>query len=61
MFLSDLSDKLADLEYAQNDSDHNFQNWNDIFASLLNKHAPIKIKRVKKEIKPEWLTEVIKA
>ena len=49
IFLSDLSDKLADLEYTQNDLDQNFKNWNDIFASVINKQALIKIKELKRQ------------
>ena len=39
----------------------NFSTWNALFLSVLNKHAPIKEKRVKRAKKSAWLTEEITA
>ena len=59
-FLSDLSDAMTALEISQTDSDENFANWTQTFMTIFDKHAPVKSKRVKKEIQPEWLNENIK-
>ena len=37
----------------------NFSTWNALFLSVLNKHAPIKEKRVKRPNKSAWLNEEI--
>ena len=37
-----------------------FSEWNKIFLTVLDKHAPIKTKRVKKETQPEWFCDEIK-
>ena len=58
-FLKDLSARLSTFEYSQNDSDDNFENWNTVFITILNDHAPIKTKRVKRDVKPEWMTNEI--
>ena len=39
----------------------NFSTWNARFLSVLNKHAPIKEKRIKRANKPTWLTKEITA
>lgn len=48
---------MATLQVSYNDPNLNFSNWSKVFADVLNKHAPVKSKRVKHEIQPEWLNE----
>ena len=60
---------LHDLEFApfrnvfnENDPNAAIETWYDIFLSILDKHAPLRTKRVKQAALPPWLTpEVIKA
>ena len=47
------------IKCSQDNSNLNFNSWNDIFTSVLNKHAPIKEKRVKRRNKVEWLNNEI--
>lgn len=42
-------------------SDENLKKWTKTVLEILNRHAPIKCKRVKRETQPEWLNEDIKA
>ena len=58
-FLLDL--KNATFHQVEYESDPNvcIQIWYDIFNSVLNKHAPIISKRVKKDRQPEWYNNEI--
>ena len=51
--------EIENFKCSQTDSNMNFTTWNTLFLSVLNKHAPIKEKRVKRTSKPVWLTEEI--
>ena len=58
-FLDDLNTENQNVQCSQTDSSMNFSTWNVLFLSVLNKHAPIKEKRVKRASKSTWLTEEI--
>ena len=58
-FLSDLSTALSRLHFTSN-TDDNFSMWTKSFTSILDKHAPNKTKRVKRETQPEWFNNDIK-
>ena len=60
-FLSDLSENLNNMTCSATDSNINFSQWVSTFVSILNRNAPVKIKRVKNETQPEWLTDDIKS
>ena len=60
-FLEDLNTEIEKFKCRQSDSNMNFSTWNALFLSVLNKHAPIKEKRVKRAKKSAWLTEEITA
>ena len=47
--LNELSTEIANLNCSQEDSNFYFSIWNNIFISILNKHAPIKEKRIKRK------------
>ena len=53
-FLKDLSyAPFNKVEYVE-DPNHALKIWNNLFNELLNKHAPIVTKRVKRDKQPEW-------
>ena len=58
-FLEDLNTEIEKFKCTKSDSNMNFSTWNALFSSVLNKHAPIKEKRVKRAKKSVWLTEEI--
>ncbi|MCG8066696.1 MAG: hypothetical protein JAY84_02445 [Candidatus Thiodiazotropha taylori] len=58
-FLDELNLEIGKFKCSQTDSSSNFATWNAIFLAILNKHAPIKEKRVKRGNKSSWLTEEI--
>ena len=58
-FLDELNMEIVNFKCSQTDLNMNFATWNTLFLSVLNKHAPIKEKRVKRTSKPVWLTEEI--
>lgn len=58
-FLADLSLVLSSLQFST-DTNTNFDIWIKSFLSVLDKHAPIKSKRVKRETQPDWYNEDIK-
>ena len=60
-FLEDLNTETEKFKCTQFDSNMNFSTWNALFLSVLNKHAPIKEKRVERAKKSAWLTEEITA
>ena len=47
-FLDELNMEIENVQCSQTDSNMNFATWNALFLSVLNKHAPIKEKRVKR-------------
>ena len=47
-FLEDLNTEIEKFKCSQSDSYMNFSTWNVLFLSVLNKHAPIKEKCVKR-------------
>ena len=53
LFQSDLSRTLCSLQITS-DTNVNFSNWIHSFLSVLDRHAPIKSKRVRREWQPEW-------
>ena len=59
VFLSDLSTALNSIQFTIN-TNVNFSMWIKSFTSVLDKHAPIKSKRVKRKIQPEWFNNDIK-
>ncbi|MCG7876956.1 MAG: reverse transcriptase family protein, partial [Candidatus Thiodiazotropha endolucinida] len=59
-FLENLSEVLNNINFSQNNTDLNFSIWLSSFQSVLDKHAPIRRKRVKHETQPEWYNEDIK-
>ena len=60
-FLNELSTALDQLVISDSDTNSNFENLNIIVLKVLNNHAPLKNKRVKKETQPEWFNDDIKA
>ena len=46
-FLIELGDSLGQLDTISSDVNEHFSAWNKVFLSILDKHAPIKTKRVK--------------
>ena len=60
-FLNELSTALDQLVISDSDTNSNFENLNTIILKVLNNHAPLKNKRVKKETQPEWFNDDIKA
>ena len=52
-FCNDLSLALNALHTTDADTNQNFENWFTIFSEVLDKHAPVKSKRIKQETQPE--------
>ena len=59
-FLTELNDSLGRLNLMSTDVDKIFTDWNKIFLTVLDKHAPVKTTRVKKDTQPEWFNDEIK-
>ena len=59
-FLKELANSLNALSISQTESNQNFDNLSKIILNVLNKHAPLKSKRVKREKQPDWINEEIK-
>ena len=55
----DLNTEIEKFKCIRSDSNISFSTWNALFLIVLNKHAPIKEKRVKQAKKSAWLTEEI--
>ena len=53
-FLEDLNTEIEKFKSTQSVSNMNFSTWNALFLSVLNKHAPIKGKHVKRAKKSTW-------
>ena len=60
LFLNDLETNINNFYISPIDCNSNFKFWNDILLSSINRHAPIKAKRVKKPTQPAWYNEEIK-
>ena len=58
-FLSDLAQAPFGLIYNHNNPDEALETWNSVFLSVVNKHAPLRRKRVKHQQLPPWLTKDI--
>ena len=58
-FLTDLSLVPWEIIQAFDNIDDTVSVWNTLFLEILNKHAPIKRHRVKKQYQPDWLTSEI--
>ena len=59
-FSNDLSLASNTLHTTDADINQNFENCCTIFSEVLDKHAPVKSKRIKHETQPEWLNDDIK-
>ena len=60
IFLRELSNALQTFNVTQNNSEKNLASWTQIFMTILNKHAPLKTKRVKRNNQPGWMNDDIK-
>ena len=58
-FLDDFNTAIQKFKCSQTDSNRHFSTWNVLFLSVLNIHAPIIEKRVKRTNKSAWLSEEI--
>ena len=58
-FLTDLNNTSFDSVYEETDPNTALQVWYDMFLPVLNKHAPLRQKRVKSRILPAWLSKEI--
>ncbi|CAB3983518.1 RNA-directed DNA polymerase from mobile element jockey [Paramuricea clavata] len=59
LFAKDLSEAPWDSAFVFEDTDDIVDSWYSIFINILNKHAPIISKRVKRKIQPKWFTNDI--
>ena len=60
-FLNDIQSADFSHVYAYSNPEDALQYWINLFYTIINKHAPIKNKRIKQEIKPPWLSKEILA
>ena len=51
---------MNSLAVSQSDTNTNFSNWASKFIAVLDKHAPVRYKRVKRDTQPEWFNDDIK-
>ena len=59
MFISDMHDvPWETIEYF-NDINDIVEVWNNMFLEVVNKHAPLKLHRIKRKYQPDWLTPQI--
>ena len=61
IFLSDLGSDLESFTLSNSNVDDDFTSWFSIIQKQLDKHAPIKTRRVKSQRLPEWCTPEIVA
>lgn len=54
LFLQDLSEDPSTFSVSQMDVEADFYKWSSILMRQLNKHAPVKTKRVKTKHMPVW-------
>lgn len=59
LFLSDLSADLESFTIHNSDIDKDFTAWISIIQNQLDRHAPVKTRRVKSKYLPEWFTQEI--
>ena len=59
-FLCELSDTLNHFRVSLINCDQYFDRWTQILMFVLNEHAPVKTKRVKRSSQPEWISDEIK-
>lgn len=59
-FLQDLALVPFSEVYNFNDPNQALTHWYSLFRNVLDKHAPLRTKRVREERKPPWLTEDIR-
>ena len=59
LFAKDLSEAPWDSAFVFEDTDDIVDSWYSIFTNILNKHAPIISKRVKRNIQPKWFANDI--
>ena len=43
----------------ETDTNRSLENWVNIFLNIINKHAPLKEKRVKRKNQPKWFNSDI--
>ena len=53
-FLKDLNDCKWSLINEENEINTNLDIWYDLFARIIDKHLPVKTKRVKRMKQPDW-------
>lgn len=58
-FLADLHNTPFHCVYNETDPNQALELWLSLFIPILNKHAPIRRKRVKNKSQPQWLTQEI--
>ena len=58
-FLDDLCEQINTSVISQTDTNANFSNWTSKFMVVLDKQAPMRQKRVKRETEPEWVNDEI--
>lgn len=58
LFLKDLSNASWDLESCKSVDDL-LTTWYDTFTTILNKHAPVRTKRVKRYKQPDWMNQEV--
>lgn len=59
MFIHDLSLQPWNNLLALGDPDLSMSSFIEIFSNVLSRHAPLKTKRVKREIQPDWMNKEI--
>ena len=56
-YVRDLGDAPWDAAFVFDDVDEIIDAWYDIFNDILDKHAPVKTMRIKRNSQPKWFTE----
>ena len=56
-FIRDLNDAPWDAAFVFDDVDDIVDAWYDIFNTILDKHAPVITKRIRRNSQPKWFTE----
>ena len=59
-FLDDLGSGLESFEACQSHVDDDFTKWFSVIQNHLDRHAPLKTRRVKSKRMPEWFTPDIR-
>ena len=58
-FLADLQQTPFDCVYNETDPNNALRLWYNLFMNVLDKHAPLRQKRIKNRVKPPWLSQEI--